>query len=104
MEGQTQLRVKALDCETVAERQYHAVDREADKAKVAAARGIKDRGARQEEVRAVLREAWARCAGLRAAEGHLAAVTASAEPRRVEEPAPALDVARVRVRTRVAAR
>ena len=52
----------------------------------------------------MLREPWTRCAGLRAAEGHLAVAAAPAEPRRVEEPAPALDVARVRVRTRVAAR
>ena len=34
--------------------------READEARAAAARGMKDRGARQEEVRAALREAWAR--------------------------------------------
>ena len=42
------------------------------------------------------------CAGLRAAEGHPAGAAAPAEPRRGEEPAPALDVARFR--TRVTAR
>ena len=102
VEGQTQFRVEALDREAAAERQHHTVDREADEAKVAAARGVKDRGARQEEVQAVLGEVLARCAGLKAAEGHLVAAAAPAEPRQGEEPAPALDVACVR--TRVAAR
>ena len=91
--------------EAAAERQHHAVDREAqeaDETRATTARGIKDRGARQEEVRAVLRKVWARCTGLRAAEDHPAGTATPAKPRRGKEPAPALDVARVR--TSVAAR